>query len=126
MHELSVVEELVAKCRRLARGRRVMRVWARCPEGMDTDELVECFDYVVAQLSQAGEGAFEGAGLRLETVPARIRCACGFEGRLVPEDIAGHMGICPGCGRVSELSLPPLELLGLSFAAQATTCGPPA
>jgi Zn finger protein HypA/HybF involved in hydrogenase expression len=93
---------------------------------MDTDELVECFDYVVAQLSQAGEGAFEGARLRLETVPAHIRCACGFQGPVAPDDIAGHMGICPGCGRVSELSQPPLELLGLSFAGTATICAPPA
>lgn len=121
MHELSVVEELVAKCSLLAQGRPVLRVWARCPSAMGTDELEECFAYVVGQLGQTGQSPLAGAQLRLETAPARLDCGCGYTGLVGEADVAGHMAVCPACGRVSDLGMPPLELLGLSFASPAVT-----
>lgn len=128
------MEELIAQVRRAAGNRRVLEVFARCPAAVAGAEIAECFSYVVEELASferaseaPGErassngpwlgGACEltGAELTLEIVPVRLRCICGFEGELGEDDMAGHIGICPGCGRPQELDAS-LELVGISYA----------
>jgi Zn finger protein HypA/HybF involved in hydrogenase expression len=123
VHELSLVEELVAQCRAAAGGRRALVVWARCPAATDAEEVDECFGYLAEQLAAAGDPSLQGAVLRLETVASHIRCGCGYEGDLDDGQVAGHMGVCPSCGRAGELDQPPLELMGMSFAPSAVAQG---
>jgi len=123
MHELSLVEEMVSKCLALAHGRTVLEVRARCSDGIDAAEVSESFSFLVAgQGSAGGDTCLTGARLALETVPAVLRCACGFNGELPHDNVAGHLGICPECGHVSEQG-GGLEVLGISFAG-AGASGP--
>jgi Zn finger protein HypA/HybF involved in hydrogenase expression len=116
MHELSLAEELVARCRALSEGRQALEVWVRCPASVDAAELVEGFGYLVHERShEPGADAIAGAELKVETVPVRIRCPCGFSGELGPDDCAGHMSICPSCGRTGELEQG-VDLLAISYA----------
>jgi Zn finger protein HypA/HybF involved in hydrogenase expression len=96
MHELSLVNELVAECARRADGHPVAVVEVRCPAGTDADEIADAF----AQLTAGGP--LGGAVLRLQTVPQVLSCDCGFAGEVGPDHCAGHMVICPGCARVHE------------------------
>ena len=94
MHELSLAEELVEECCRLAGGRQVLAVEIRYAPTVDVAELEEGFHQL------AVSNAVEGAELRLEEVPATLSCQCGFEGQLSPVDLAGHLAVCPRCGQV--------------------------
>jgi Zn finger protein HypA/HybF involved in hydrogenase expression len=116
MHEVSLVEELVSTCRRLAEGRSVVEVLARCPTSVDQEELSAAFVLVTRQLAdETGDGCLSAAELELETVPVRLSCSCGFEGDLDGGHLAGHMGICPRCGQVAEVE-GRLELLRIKVA----------
>lgn len=116
MHELSLAEELLTKCATLAEGRPVVEVSVRCPAGLCSYELSEAFALLVARLSATGRDAcLRQAQLRLQTVPAVMRCSCGFDGELGPSDVAGHIGVCPRCGRVGEPG-GSVELVGVTFA----------
>jgi Zn finger protein HypA/HybF involved in hydrogenase expression len=117
MHELSLVEELVKTCTDLAQGRTVAAVSARCSSAVDPVELREAFTLLVGQVAvrTGGGGALSKADLKLETVPVRFRCTCGFDGELGPEHLVGHIGICPSCGRVGEVEAG-IELVAMSFA----------
>ena len=42
-------------------------------------------------------GPFEGAEMRVETLPAVAKCKCGFEGALGDEDY-----VCPKCGGITS------------------------
>jgi Zn finger protein HypA/HybF involved in hydrogenase expression len=108
MHELSLVTELVAECVHRAGGRQVAAVQVRCPDGVDADELTEAF----AQLTAGG--ALGGAVLEIERVPQLLTCGCGFAGEVGPEQCAGHMVVCPACGRVHEAPNA-LELIAVHF-----------
>jgi len=120
MHELSTVEELVAQVRHVAGDRRVLEVFARCPATIDAEEVRECFSYVVGALSSSeGSAGLSGAVLTLDVVPVRLRCTCGFEGELVDDDVAGHIGVCPSCARTQELDAG-LVLVGVSCASDRT------
>jgi Zn finger protein HypA/HybF involved in hydrogenase expression len=98
MHELSLAEELVEECSRLAGGHQVLAVEIRCTPGLDLAELEEGFHQLAAG------NTVEGAELRLEEVPAMLRCECGFERRLSPVEVAGHLAVCPRCGQVQPAS----------------------
>jgi Zn finger protein HypA/HybF involved in hydrogenase expression len=115
LHELSLAEELVARCAERAGGRQVVEVRARASTGVDSVELLAAFP--VAAAGAAG-GVLEGASLDLEVVPARLTCPCGWTGELPTDNVAGHIGICPDCGRAGEAS-GGLDLLGLRFAGEA-------
>ena len=112
MHELSLAEDLVAKCAERSGGRRVLAVRVRCNAGVDAEELSAAF--AVAAKQYAGR-ELEDATLELGVVPAHLKCSCGWGGELPEDSIAGHIGICPGCGHPTELSSG-LELVGLRFA----------
>jgi Zn finger protein HypA/HybF involved in hydrogenase expression len=111
MHELSLVSELVAECERRAHGREVAAVRVRCPAGIDAEEIAECFVHLTAG------GALQGAALEIEAVPQVLRCGCGFAGELGPDDCAGHVAICPSCGRVQEAP-GALELVAVTGAGE--------
>ncbi|MGO8687777.1 MAG: hydrogenase/urease maturation nickel metallochaperone HypA [Candidatus Dormibacteria bacterium] len=96
MHELSLVQELVAECERRAQGRAVTGVQVRCPAGVDAEEVEECFAHLTA------DGRLAGAVLDIETVPQTLGCECGFTGEVGPDHCAGHLVICPTCARVHE------------------------
>ena len=115
MHELSLAEELVARCAERAGGRQVVEVRARASTGVDCEELSAAFP--IAASGVAG-GVLEGAALEFEIVPARLSCPCGWAGELPADNVAGHIGVCPDCGRAGELS-GGLDLLGLRFAGEA-------
>jgi len=114
MHELSLVEDLLSECQRQAAGRVVLHVRVRCPAGVDREELALGFAFLGPK---AGPG-LRGAALEVVDATTRLECTCGFRGDLGPDDVAGHMGICPGCGRVSELGSR-VELLSLTCEAAA-------
>ncbi len=82
MHELSLAEELVARCAQLAGGRSVTAVRARCSSAVDCEKLLAAFS-----LATTATDGLQTATLELEPVPARIDCLCGFTGYLGPEDV---------------------------------------
>jgi Zn finger protein HypA/HybF involved in hydrogenase expression len=114
VHEVSLAEELVNECATLAQGRPVLVVAVRCPPGVGSSELSDSFALLAAQLAESGNACLRQARLRLQEVPAVMRCRCGFEGELGPGDIAGHIGVCPECGCAGELD-GGLELMALTF-----------
>ncbi len=59
---------------------------------VNPEQLKFSFDVIIEG------GPFEGAELKVETLPAVARCACGFEGALGDEDY-----VCPACGGMYEL-----------------------
>ena len=125
MHELSLVEELVSECRRLAAGRPVVEVWARCASGVDLEELSDGFTFVTREAARHdSDGCLATAELKLEQLPVQLRCGCGFEGQLSEDHMAGHMSICPGCGQVGEVETG-LELVRLKFAEGTEPSPPP-
>jgi Zn finger protein HypA/HybF involved in hydrogenase expression len=114
MHELSLVEELVDECNRLAAGRRVAEVRARCPLVVDVDELVEGFKELTSG------GSLGDAELVIEAVPVALHCKCGFEGEMDSAELVGHLAICPGCGQVQEAETG-LELVALRLVDRSTS-----
>ena len=54
MHELSLVEELVATCCGRAGGRAVRAVRVRCPASVDAEELCEGFAFAANRLAVSG------------------------------------------------------------------------
>jgi Zn finger protein HypA/HybF involved in hydrogenase expression len=124
MHELSLVDELVATCREQAQGRPVHQVLVRCPATVDAEELSQAFAIATRQLAlSAGDSDLGAAELRLELVPVRLSCGCGFAGELTSDDLAGHMSVCPQCARVGEADAG-LELVSISFAEAIEAFGP--
>ena len=116
MHELSLVEELVATCCGRAGGRAVRAVLVRCPASVDAEELCECFAFAANRLAASGlDPCLVAAELKVEPVPVHLDCACGYDGQLTEDHLAGHMSICPRCGHVGEVT-DGLELVSISFA----------
>jgi Zn finger protein HypA/HybF involved in hydrogenase expression len=125
MHELSLVEELVATCCGRARGRAVRTVRVRCPASVNAEELREGFAFAVHRVAvSATDSCLVAAELKVEPVPVHLACACGYEGRLTEDQLAGHMSICPRCGHVGEVT-DGLELVSMSFADDMEPFGPP-
>ena len=118
MHELSLVVDLIEECCSRAAGREVTEVRARCHEGTDADEIRDAFGFLTSS-HQERWASLQGAELKVEQLAAHLDCPCGHSGALGPEDVAGHIGVCPSCGRTSELGTS-LELVGLVFAGGTT------
>ena len=89
----------------------------RCSPAVDAGELSEGFALLAGQLAAevGSDAGLSQAQLRLEMVPAYFHCDCGFDGQLGPDDFAGHIGICPVCGRVGEVDAG-VEVVAMSFA----------
>jgi Zn finger protein HypA/HybF involved in hydrogenase expression len=124
MHELSLVEQLVATCCCRAGGRAVRTVRVRCPASVDADELCDGFAFAANRLAaSASDPCLVVAELKVERIPVHLACACGYEGQLTDDHLAGHMSICPGCGRVGEIT-DGLELVSMSFSDGMEPFGP--
>jgi hydrogenase nickel incorporation protein HypA/HybF len=117
MHELSLIEELLAECRLRADGRAVAVVWVRCSSAVDQVELAQGFALLAGQVGAGPDGdpCLSNAELKVESVPVRFGCSCGFAGELGKDHLTGHIGVCPACGRVGEVDAG-VELVTLSFA----------
>ncbi len=92
MHELSIAQSLIGLVEREAEKEgftRVLEIRLRMGEyaGIIPDCLREFFP-----LAAAGTKA-EGAALEIETLPARFRCPCGYEG-----GVERRAACCPVCG----------------------------
>jgi Zn finger protein HypA/HybF involved in hydrogenase expression len=83
--------------------------------GIDAGELVEGFAVITSQLEEPRATCLGRAKLELDQVPAQLKCACGFNGELGPDDVAGHISVCPRCGQVGEL-MSGLEVVSVAFA----------
>ncbi|HUB71082.1 MAG TPA: hydrogenase/urease maturation nickel metallochaperone HypA [Acidimicrobiales bacterium] len=116
MHELSLVESLLEECSTRAGGRQVAGLRVRCHEGIDAEEISECFGFLTSSEPQRW-GRLCGATIEVERVPARMKCACGRDGVLGSQDVAGHIGICPSCGHAGELGNG-LELVGIAYSGK--------
>jgi hydrogenase nickel incorporation protein HypA/HybF len=98
MHELSISSAIVDTALRHARGRRVSAVDVRVGALRQVvgDSLAFYFEIV------ARDTLCEGADLRLEAVPALLRCdACDREWDPAPEpslEVLIPVFRCPGCG----------------------------
>jgi hydrogenase nickel incorporation protein HypA/HybF len=89
MHELAVMEKIVAAVEENVRCRRVTRVWLRIGglSGVGAEALRFCFD-----LSVEGT-ALEGAALEIDEVPGRAWCRrCASE-----MEVASSSDLC-SCG----------------------------
>lgn len=115
MHELSLAEELAARCAELAGARRVVAVKLRCGAGVDQEELAAAFALVAASPLVP---ALMGAALEVEGAAPTLSCQCGYSGQLGAEQVAGHVGVCPGCGRPAELD-GGVELVSVRLAGGA-------
>ncbi len=125
MHELSLVEELVAICSGRAGGRAVREVQVRCPASVDAEELCAGFAFAANRLAASGRDlCLVAAELKVEPVRVHLDCACGYRGQLTEDHLSGHMSICPQCGRVGEVT-DGLELVSISFADDMEPFGPP-
>lgn len=91
MHELSICSSMVGIVREHAAGRGVRTVHVRIGEMRQIvpDTLVYCWSLVTER------SELEGVELRVERVPAKIRCTgCGRE--QVLDDLAFVCGSCSG------------------------------
>jgi Zn finger protein HypA/HybF involved in hydrogenase expression len=98
MHELSLASELISRCLEVASGRPVASVRVRLGPGTDEAALRQGFE------AEASGTALEGARLEVETASVALACPCGYAGELGPDDVAGHVAVCPACGTVSDVS----------------------
>ena len=125
MHELSLVEELVAACSGRAGGRAVRQVRVRCPASVDAEELCAGFVFAANRLALSGtDPCLVAAELKVDLAPVHVACACGYEGQLTEDHLAGHMSICPRCGHVGEVT-DGLELVSMSFSYDMEPFGAP-
>ncbi len=97
MHEFGIATSIVEVIEHTVENRPVKRVLAVTVEVgqlamVNPEQLKFSFDVIVEG------GPFEGTDLKVETLPAVARCACGFEGALGDEDY-----VCPACGGMYEL-----------------------
>jgi Zn finger protein HypA/HybF involved in hydrogenase expression len=124
VHELSLGEELVATCCGRAGGKAVRTVRVRCPATVDAEELCAGFAFAASRLAASGrDPCLVAAELKVDPVPVHLACACGYQGQLTTDYLAGHMSICPRCGRVGEVAAG-LELVTMSFAEDMGPFGP--
>jgi hydrogenase nickel incorporation protein HypA/HybF len=89
MHELSVAQAVVATVERHAAGRRVTAVRLEVGHLRQVVPSSLAFYFEIV----ARGTVCEGARLELESIPARLRCACGT---VWEPDVPAFR--CPGCG----------------------------
>lgn len=98
VHEVSLVAELVDICEQRAGGRRVTVVRVRHATTIPVEAIEQAFTMLTAH------GSLSGARLEAQPFDIRLACACGFDGVLDHDDLAGgSMAICPRCSAVSTL-----------------------
>jgi Zn finger protein HypA/HybF involved in hydrogenase expression len=109
VHEVSLVEALIADCVSRTGGRPVKLVSVRYASSVPEAGLRQAF----TMLSRGT--TLEGARLEAEPFEVTLACACGFVGALGHDDlVSAAIAVCPACGEVTTLSrTAELELLDL-------------
>ena len=98
MHELSLVEELVARCIGRTGGKPASLVRVRHASTVPLDGLEQAFTMLTLG------GPLAGAVLEAEPFSVSLGCDCGFSGELGHDDlVSGSIACCPACGAVSTL-----------------------
>jgi len=97
MHEFGIASEIVNVVKETVESRSLKRLISVTVEVgqlamVNPEQLKFSFEIITEG------GPFEGAEMRVETLPAVAKCACGFEGALGDEDY-----LCPKCGGMYEL-----------------------
>jgi hydrogenase nickel incorporation protein HypA/HybF len=97
MHEFGIASGIFDVVKQTVENRPVKRVIAVTVEVgqlamVNPEQLKFSFEIITE------DSPYEGAELRVETLPAVAKCACGFEGALGDEDY-----VCPQCGGMYEL-----------------------
>ena len=97
MHEFSIASGIVDVVKETVESRPVKRLISVTVEVgqlamVNPEQLKFSFEVITEG------GPFEGAEMKVETVPAVATCKCGFEGALGDEDY-----VCPKCGGIYEL-----------------------
>ena len=113
MHELSLADAVVTIARDHARGRRVTRVDVKI--GLLRQVVPEALEFAFELVAAGTE--VEGAELRVEHVPVRVRCArCEAESEAPEFPLA-----CAGCGSVDVEVVAGDELLVESLELEEPT-----
>jgi len=97
MHEFGIASGIFDVVKQTVENRSVKRVIAVTVEVgqlamVNPEQLKFSFEIITE------DGPYEGAELRVDTLPAVAKCKCGFEGTLGDEDY-----VCPKCGGMYEL-----------------------
>ena len=101
MHEFGVTETIVRRLlHQLDRDdvAKVVKVTFRRSSAFSEEVLRQTFDVLSAGTPLAG------AELVIQVAVLNVDCACGNGHTVNSEDLAGHMFICPDCGRISEIA----------------------
>lgn len=48
--------------------------------------------------------SLEGADLHIQTIDHEFTCQCGYRQVISPDDLIGHMYVCPACGAIHEIT----------------------
>jgi len=112
VHDLHAVEALIARLGRELEDlgiARVETVRVRTDATFTPEALTQAYEMLTPGT------ALEGSTLVVEVAPIDGRCpACGTTWAATPDDLAGHLLVCPSCGVPSPLGEPArLELLGI-------------
>lgn len=101
MHELSVVEETVARLTSVLTARGISQATAvRFQRGSTFSEetLRQAFE-------MASTGTpLEGAELIVEVKEVVAACRCGRSQTVTERDLLGHIFVCPACGAMQEVA----------------------
>jgi hydrogenase nickel incorporation protein HypA/HybF len=97
MHEFGIATEIVNVVKETVETRAVKRLISVTVEvGQLAMVNPEQLKFSFKMITEGGP--FEGAEIKVETLPAVAKCKCGFEGALGDEDY-----VCPKCGGMYEL-----------------------
>src|SRR5689334_18637325 len=112
MHELSAVEGLVTALLRapaIRDAEEITAVRVRRGSAFSEDALIQGFELL------AQGTPLETARLQIEVREIAVDCSCGLRSHITPDDLVGHMHVCPGCGALRDIpGAAALELVSVS------------
>jgi Zn finger protein HypA/HybF involved in hydrogenase expression len=117
MHEYSVVQQLIEKLLEEVKkrgGAVVKEVRLRRGSTFAEGPIQQAFEIM------SENTPLQDAQLIIEEFAVEYKCGhCGFKQVLVPEDLIGHLFICPECGEAKEIDeAHGLQLLEVTFSEQ--------
>lgn len=121
MHEVGAVGALVDAVLLEIAGRQPCRVDAvrvRRGSTFSEDALAQAWAMLCRQTP------LEAARLDVQVVNHVIDCACGVERTIMPDDLVGHLWVCPTCAHVEEIDEhDDLTLLGVTLTPLPSASG---
>ena len=101
MHDYHAVETLIERLTSELEGRelgRVAEVRIRASAVFSPEALQQAYEMLTR------ETPLQGSRLVVEELPDERECpACGKAWLVSPDDLAGHMLVCPSCGALSTI-----------------------